>query len=69
MIEFIAGALVGFSVATIIGRAKFLQAQNQVRNWRMLAEKKLEELRTERNINEGLTETLDDVAQRTRIKA
>ena len=67
--EFIAGIIVGVAVAGTIGRAKFLQVQNQIRNWRTLAQSNLDRLVVERNLVKGLTETLDDLAQRTRIKA
>ena len=53
MIEFITGAVVGFVIAAIIGRGKFLQVQNKLRE---LNDKYIRE----RNLSAGLEQELAD---------
>lgn len=80
MIEFGTGMLVGFVVAGLIGRAKFLQVQNKLRQIRddlftqavSLRKQVIEyqqALLRERNLTEGLTQELDAVATKSRIRA
>ena len=61
--EFIVGALVGFVIAGLIGRAKFLQVQNQLRGAKNYASDLLDRLIREEDLTEGLSQEL---AERTR---
>jgi hypothetical protein len=54
--EFFTGMLVGFIVAGLIGRAKFLQVQNKLRELR-------DEYMNERSISAGLEQELAAAAK------
>lgn len=58
--EFLTGALVGFIVAGLIGRAKFLQVQNKLRAARDNFIAVLRDYEQERSLNDGLTQELAD---------
>lgn len=58
--EFLTGALVGFIVAGLIGRAKFLQVQNKLRQTRDNFMAALRDYEQERDLNDGLTQELAD---------
>lgn len=56
--EFVTGAIVGFVIAGLIGRAKFLQVQTQLRAARDYAGSLLDRLVNEQNLSEGLQQEL-----------
>ena len=78
LINFVAGAVVGFTVAAIIGRGKFLAVQKQARSTRDYFERQLNQVVeqsrdiykkyiAERSLNDGLTQELHAVSTKTRF--
>jgi hypothetical protein len=61
--EFIFGAIVGFVIAGLIGRAKFLTVQTQLREAQTRATMFLEQLYKEINLNDGLSQELAGAAK------
>lgn len=66
--EFVVGLIVGFVIAGAIGRAKFMKVQDQLRAAKVRANDILSDLLRERDLNDGLTQTLDSVAAKSRIR-
>lgn len=58
--EFIAGLVIGFVIAGLIGRAKFLTVQNKLRETRDNFMGLLHDYEQEKSLNDGLTQELAD---------
>lgn len=64
--EFLIGGLVGFTVAGLIGRAKFLQVQTKLREALDTIRSRNYDLLIERNLFAGLTQEFDALVAKTR---